>query len=405
MGAKERFLKYVSFGTNSDEESDSCPSTPSQLELGGYLADELRAIGLRSVRLDGDGYVYGFLPGAGKLAGATAVGFISHMDTSPSSPGDGIRPSEVTYEGGDILLADGRTSITAEDFPELAGLVGERLIVTDGRTLLGSDDKAGIAEIVTACELLTRVTDRRPVAVAFTPDEEIGRGADRFDVRGFGADEAYTVDGGAIGEIEYENFNAASFSLSVTGTNIHPGYAKGLMKNAVLMANEFLSMLPPAERPEHTEGREGFYHITSISGDESSCTVKGIIRDHDRAGFEARKKTVEGVCRYLDGKYGAGRFDLTLTDSYFNMKEMILPRMHLIRDAEAAFEKEGVTPVIKPVRGGTDGARLSFMGLPCPNLSAGGLGFHSRREFIPVSSLGRMTNVIVNIATAAPSGD
>jgi len=395
----KRFLSYVAVGTNSDEECESCPSSPAQLVLGRQIAEDMESIGLEDVRVDEHGYVYGYLPGAGSMKDAPALGFISHMDTSSSVPGDNIKPSIVKYEGGDIPLACGTNSITTAMFPMLPGLKGEELIVTDGTTLLGADDKAGVAEILTACErLIASGEAHRPIAVGITPDEEIGRGADLFDVKGFPAKEAYTVDGGPVGEIEYENFNAASFKLCVHGVNIHPGAAKDRMKNAVLMANSFISMLPPAETPSHTEGYEGFYHVMGISGDETLCTVVGLIRDHDRASFEHRKKAIAELAAYLDTVWGEGSFELTVKDSYFNMKEKILPHMHLITNAEEAFRAEGITPVSVPIRGGTDGARLSYEGLPCPNLSTGGYGFHSCVEFIPVSSLDKMVKVIMRLS-------
>jgi len=395
MNVIERFLKYVSFPTNSDEFCEKCPSTPTQLELGKYIADELRALGLCNVEQDENGYVYAFLPGKGKLAGEPAIGFIAHMDTSPSCRGDNIVTDIIEYKGGDIHLANGTTVISVSDFPEIEALKGEKLIVTDGNTLLGADDKAGVAEIVTLCEkLISSGVDHRPVAVALTPDEEIGRGADLFRVERFEAKVAYTVDGGNIGGIEYENFNAAGFCLKVHGVNIHPGSAKNKMKNAVLMANQFISMLPPAEVPAHTEKYEGFYHITDIAGDETLCTVRAIIRDHDKEKFEERKKFIAGVCDYLETVWGKGTFEYEIHDSYYNMKEMILPHFELIERAEEAFRSVGVEPFTEPVRGGTDGSRLSYMGLPCPNLSTGGYNFHSVREFVPVSSLEKMTAVL-----------
>ena len=400
MEITERFLKYVSFGTNSDEDSESCPSSQAQLELGKYIAEELKCIGLEKVRQDGNGYVYGFLPGKGALKDAPAVGFISHLDTSPSVRGDNIRPEIIEYRGGDITLADGQTAITVKDNPALEYMVGEHIIVTDGQTLLGADDKAGVSEIVTLCaELAAGDESHRPVAVCFTPDEEIGRGADRFDIAGFGAGVAYTVDGGALGEIEYENFNAASLKLTVNGVNIHPGSAKGRMKNAVLMASEFISMLPEAEQPAHTEGYEGFYHVTDISGNETLCVLKAIIRDHDREKFEARKRFVARLCDYLNSVWGENSFVPEIRDSYYNMKEKIIPHMYLIDNARAAFTENGVEPKSVPIRGGTDGARLSYEGLPCPNLSTGGYNFHSCREFIPVEAMKKMVKVLKSIAT------
>ncbi|MBO4769315.1 MAG: peptidase T [Clostridia bacterium] len=400
MKITERFLKYVSYGTNSDEDSISCPSTPVQLELGKYIAGELKDIGLEIVRQDENGYVYGFLPGKGALKDLPAVGFISHLDTSPSVRGDGIRPEMIEYIGGDITLVDGQTVITVKDNPALVNMTGEHIIVTDGQTLLGADDKAGVAEIVTLCEELAAGEEsHRPLAICFTPDEEIGRGADRFDRAGFAADVAYTVDGGALGEIEYENFNAASLRLTVNGVNIHPGNAKGRMKNAVLMANEFISMLPEAEQPAHTEGYEGFYHVTDISGNETLCVLKAIIRDHDREKFEARKRFILRLCDYLNSVWGENSFVPEINDSYYNMKEKILPHMYLIDNARAAFIENGIEPKCVPIRGGTDGARLSYEGLPCPNLSTGGYNFHSCKEFITVEAMEKMVKVLKSIAT------
>ncbi len=395
MNVTERFLKYVSYGTNSDDANEKCPSSPVQLELGKFIAEELKVIGLERVEQDENGYIYGFLPGEGELKNAPAIGFIAHMDTSPSVPGDNIKPAFVDYNGGDILLADGKTVISPVDFPEMTALKGEKLIVTDGTTLLGADDKAGVAEIVTLVENLKKSgTAHRPVAVAFTPDEEIGRGANLFRVDRFEAKLAYTVDGGNIGGIEYENFNAAGLRLKVHGVNIHPGSAKNKMKNAILMANQFLNMLPEAETPAHTEKYEGFYHICDITGDETLCTVIAIIRDHDLKKFAERKEFCRKACEYLNSVWGEGSFECEIRDSYFNMREQILPHFELIENAEAAFRSVGVEPFTEPVRGGTDGARLSFMGLPCPNLSTGGYNFHSCREYIPVSSLEKMTKVL-----------
>ena len=398
MNVLERFLKYVSYGTNSDEDCEECPSSPKQLELAEYLKNELEGIGVSGVQKDGKGYVYGFIPGEGALAGEKPIGFIAHMDTSPSVPGDNIKASVVNYNGGDILLADGKTVISEADFPEIKALSGERLVVTDGTTLLGADDKAGVAEIVTLCERLMSVKNHRPVAVAFTPDEEIGRGTDFFSPERFGAREAYTIDGGIIGEIEYENFNAASLSVRVSGVNIHPGSGKNRMKNAILLANEFISMLPPFETPAHTEGYEGFYHISSISGNETLCTFCGIIRDHDRCKFEERKAFALKIGEFLNEKYGEGTFMVEVSDSYYNMREKIEPCMYLVDNAKKAFEKAGVEPRVVPIRGGTDGAHLSYMGVPCPNLSTGGYNFHSCREFIPVSAMEKMVEVLESLA-------
>lgn len=392
MTVTERFLQYVSFATASDEASPSCPSTEGQRALGAHLAAELQALGLSEVEQDADGYVYGYLPGEGP-----ALGLIAHMDTSPAVSGENIRPAIVPYPGGELAL--GASVLSPRDYPVLEEYVGQQLIVTDGTTLLGADDKAGVAEIVTLCEeLLSHPEIRhRPIAVCFTPDEEIGRGADRFRLERFPAAEAYTVDGGELGEIEYENFNAASAVLTVRGLNIHPGSAKGKMKNAALMAAEFIGLLPAAETPAHTEGYEGFYHLCEIRGDESSAEAVFILRDHDRDKFEARKAFLRQTADYLNAKYGAETFTLQLRDSYCNMKEKLAGHMHLIRNAEAAMQKAGIPPKVVPIRGGTDGARLSYEGLPCPNLSTGGVNFHSIHEFIPVQSLEKMVEVLKNL--------
>ena len=392
MTVTERFLQYVSFATASDEASPSCPSTEGQRALGAHLAAELQALGLSEVEQDADGYVYGYLPGEGP-----ALGLIAHMDTSPAVSGENIRPAIVPYPGGELAL--GASVLSPRDYPVLEEYVGQQLIVTDGTTLLGADDKAGVAEIVTLCEeLLSHPEIRhRPIAVCFTPDEEIGRGADRFRLERFPAAEAYTVDGGELGEIEYENFNAASAVLTVRGLNIHPGSAKGKMKNAALMAAEFIGLLPASETPAHTEGYEGFYHLCEIRGDESSAEAVFILRDHDRDKFEARKAFLRQTADYLNAKYGAETFTLQLRDSYYNMKEKLAGHMHLIRNAEAAMQKAGIPPKVVPIRGGTDGARLSYEGLPCPNLSTGGVNFHSIHEFIPVRSLEKMVEVLKNL--------
>ncbi len=399
MDVLNRFLNYVSFDTASDEASDTCPSTDRQRLLGQHLAEELRNVGLKNVRMDTFGYIYGSLPATPGYESIPALGLIAHMDTSPAVSGAEVHPQIVHYTGGDVALGHGE-SMRATDYPMLQRYVGQDLIVTDGTTLLGADDKAGIAEIISACAYLIEHPElsHRAIAVAFTPDEEIGRGTEHFDVAGFGAKIAYTVDGGELGEIEYENFNAAGAKLQVHGVNIHPGSAKNIMKNAVLMANEFLSMLPPAETPRHTEGYEGFYHVTELHGDESMATVSMLVRDHDRARFEERKAVLERIVRYLNEKWGDGSFTLILKDSYYNMKEKILPHMDLIERAKAAMTAVGVEPVVLPIRGGTDGARLSYMGLPCPNLSTGGANFHGIHEFIPIESMKKMTEVLIHLA-------
>ena len=397
MTVKERFLKYVSYYTTSDENSDTVPSTARQLALGQYLADELAAMGVEA-EMDEKGYVYGWLPPTAGRENEDAIGLIAHMDTAPDAPGDDVHPKAVLYQGGDIPLSE-TEAIRAEAFECLAKYVGQELIVTDGTTLLGADDKAGVAEIVSAVAYLQTHPEvsHRGVAVCFTPDEEIGRGADHFDFQKFRAPFAYTVDGGALGEIEYENFNAASVKVAVKGVNIHPGSAKNKMKNAALLACEFVSRLPPAEAPAHTEGYEGFYHVTDLSGCEMNAEVRLIIRDHDRDRFEARKSFVERLCAYLNDVYGPGTFTAEIRDSYYNMKEKILPHYHLIEAAEAAMRMAGATPVTVPIRGGTDGARLSYEGLPCPNLSTGGENFHGVHEFVSVQAMETMVKVLVNL--------
>ena len=397
MDVVSRFLKYVSFDTASDEDSESCPSTEKQKLLGGYLAKELEGLGLSDARMDKDGYVYARIP-ASEGCDAAPIGLISHMDTSPAAPGANVSPRTIKYEGGDIALG-GDAVIKEEMYPSLKRYKGQELIVTDGTTLLGADDKAGVAEIVTAAEYFLSHPEVRhgDIFIGFTPDEEIGRGADRFDLEHFKAAYAYTVDGGALGEIEYENFNAAAAHIRINGFNIHPGEAKNKMKNAVLIASEFINMLPPAETPAHTEGYEGFYHVSGISGDETQADIDMIIRDHDMAAFTARKAYVERTASYLNEKYGENTVIADIKDSYYNMKEKIAPVMHIVDDAVKAMKDAGVEPKIVAIRGGTDGARLSYEGLPCPNLSTGGENFHSIYEYIPVRSLEKMVEVIINL--------
>lgn len=394
MTVTERLLHYVSFDTQSDESSETCPSTAKQKLLGEALVEEMRALGIADARIDADGYVYGSVPGT---PGAPAIGLIAHMDTSPDCSGRDIKPRIVEYTGGDIALND-TTALSPADFPILNRSVGKHLIVTDGTTLLGADDKAGVAEILSAAQLL--LTSEKPhgtVKLAFTPDEEIGRGADRFDVAGFGADYAYTVDGGALGELEYENFNAASAKIEICGKSIHPGSAKGQMVNAALVAMELHGLLPALETPYYTENYEGFYHLVAMRGETEQAELQYIIRDHDRAKFEARKAVMEKACAEIDRRYGAGTAALTLRDSYYNMKEKIAPCMFLIENAKKAMESVGVTPKIVPIRGGTDGARLSFEGLPCPNLCTGGENFHGRFEYIPADDMETITNLLAQL--------
>lgn len=400
MSVIDRFLSYVAFDTTSSETSQTVPSTPNQRVLGEFLVKELSSLGLVGARIDEYGYVYATLAATPDCAHLEPLGLIAHMDTSSAVSGADIKASIVTYNGGDLTLASGSV-MSPVTYPSMNHYVGEDLIVTDGTTLLGADDKAGVAEIIATCEYLLAHPEisHRAVQVAFTPDEEIGCGADHFDVEGFGAKQAYTVDGGELGEIEYENFNAAGAKLTVHGLNVHPGSAKDIMKNAILMANQFISMLPPAETPAHTTGYEGFYHVCDFSGDETTATVSLIVRDHDRAKFEARKAFLVRLCDYLNGEWGEGRFVLEMRDSYYNMREIIEENMSLITNAEAAMRQAGVEPLTMPIRGGTDGARLSYMGIPCPNLSTGGANFHGVHEYIPVKSMHKMVEVLVNLVT------
>ncbi len=402
----ERFLRYVSFDTQSEESSMSTPSTDRQLDLARALLRELRDMGASNARMDEYGYVYAAIPAnRPELEKAPALGFIAHMDTAPAMSGRHVKPRIVeAYDGGDIVL-NRELGITMRraDFPCLGECVGQDLIVTDGTTLLGADDKAGIAEIMAmAARLLSNPgIPRGPVCIAFTPDEEIGRGADHFDVTGFGAAAAYTVDGGPIGELEYENFNAASGAVSIKGVSIHPGDAKGRMKNAILLGMEFQSLLPAAEAPMYTEGYEGFFHLDHFTGDVENARMEYIIRDHDRERFEGRKRLFQAAASYLNTKYGGGAVEASGKDSYYNMKEQIKPHMYLIEMASEAMKDAGIEPRVVPIRGGTDGARLSYMGLPCPNLSTGGYHYHGKFEYIPAQSMEKMTDVLVGIVKRA----
>ncbi len=401
MRACERFLRYIQFDTASDESSKATPSTPGQWDLGRALVEEMKQMGIDDARIDEKCYVYGSIPA--NAPGAPAIGLIAHMDTSDAVACAPMNARMVRYEGGDIPLDESAGIVLrAQEHPHLAARVGRDLIVTDGHTLLGGDNKAGIAEIMTLCERLLADPSipHGKVCIAFTPDEEIGQGADYFDVAGFGADFAYTVDGGPMPEIEYENFNAASAVLTVSGVSIHPGTAKNKMKNALLMGMEFNAMLPPWEAPAHTEGYEGFYHLNAMSGTEERAVLKYIIRDHDRDNLEKRKRTMARIAAYLNGKYGEGRFDLALSDSYYNMKEKIRPHMHVVDRAMDAMRGAGCEPRTVPIRGGTDGARLSFMGLPCPNLPTGTLNMHSRYEYVDVLEMDAMVGVLERIVRA-----
>ena len=396
MTVIDRFLKLVSYPTTSDERSQTCPSTPQQRVLAEELVRQMQELGIQDARVDAYGYVYGTIP-ANCEKDIPVYGLIAHMDTAPDAPGENIR-ARVTeaYDGGDVVLNEEKHIVLSpEEYPQLKNAVGKRLIVTDGTTLLGADDKAGVAEILSAAELLL-TSDRKhgTVKLAFTPDEEIGCGADHFDVAGFGADYAYTVDGGAIGELEYENFNAASAKIIIRGKSIHPGSAKGQMVNAALVAMELHGLLPALETPYYTDGYEGFYHLTGMQGETEQAELQYIIRDHDRAKFEARKAVMQKVCAEIDRRYGAGTVELTLRDSYYNMKEKIEPCMFLIENAKRAMEQLGIEPKVVPIRGGTDGARLSFEGLPCPNLCTGGENFHGRFEYIPAEDMERITQLL-----------
>ena len=398
MRAYERFLRYIHFETASDEKSESRPSTPGQLVLGRALVQEMLNLGIRDAHMDGHGYVYGSIPATAE--GYPAIGLIAHMDVSDAVPCAPMNERIIeNYDGGDVLLAGGDV-LSPADYPELKDRAGKDLIVTDGKTLLGADDKAGIAEIMTACErILSGDAPHGKICIAFTPDEEIGCGADSFNVAAFGADYAYTVDGDDVGAIEYENFNAAGARFVFHGKSVHPGSAKNKLVNAALLAMEFNSMLPPQERPEHTEGYEGFYYLCDMAGDTENAKLDYIIRDHDRARFEAKKANVARIAEYMNAKYGEGTVEYAVKDSYYNMCEVIEPHMHIIRRAENAYRAVGVEPYAKPIRGGTDGSRLSFMGLPCPNLATGGMNYHGRFECIAVQDMDRMTDMLVALLT------
>ncbi|MDD4379532.1 MAG: peptidase T [Dysgonamonadaceae bacterium] len=399
MNVVDRFIKYAKIDTQSDENSDQTPSTLKQFNLAKEIERELIEMGMTDVSLDNNCYLMATLP-ANSDTNIPTIGFIAHLDTSPDMSGENVRPRIVEqYDGEDILLNEELNIVLSpNDFPELLDYVGEDLIVSDGTTLLGADDKAGIAEIITAMQYFLDHPEIKhgKVRIAFTPDEEIGRGADKFDVQKFDADWGYTVDGGEVGEFEYENFNAASAKVIIRGRNVHPGYAKNKMINALCVANELINMLPANERPEFTEGYEGFFHITSLNGTVEEAELSLIIRDHDRQMFERRKKILQEGVNFMNERY-PNRLQLELRDQYYNMREKIEPVNHVIDYALRAMQEVGVTPKVKPIRGGTDGARLSFMGLPCPNIFTGGLNFHSRYEFIPVCSMEKATQVIGKI--------
>ena len=394
----ERFLKYVSFDTQSDETSPTCPSTAKQKILGAAIVEEMKAMGITNPYMDEDGYVYGSIPGDPELP---TIGLIAHMDTSPDASGAEIKTRIVEYTGEDICLNEEKgIFLSQKEYPNLMHHTGKHLIVTDGTTLLGADDKAGVAEIMTAAEqLLTLGGKHATLKIGFTPDEEIGRGADRFNIPGFGADYAYTVDGGAIGELEYENFNAASARVIVHGRNIHPGSAKNKMINSQYIAMEFVSLLPVHQRPEATEGYEGFIHLTDMKGEVELSELYFIVRDHDMEKFGEKKAIMGAAADFINAKYGAGTLELDIVDSYFNMKKHIEPVMYVVDRAKAAMEKVGIRPLEVPIRGGTDGARLSYEGLPCPNLCTGGENFHGRFEYIPVEDMEKVVDLLTTILT------
>lgn len=401
MTLVDRFLKYVSFDTQSDELTGLTPSTPGQMVFARYLKEELETLGLEEISLDENGYLFATLP-ANTDKPVPVIGFIAHLDTSPDMSGKNVSPRMVAnYDGKDIVLcAEENVILSPAQFPELLSHVGEDLIVTDGRTLLGADDKAGIAEIISAMVYLQQHPEIKhgKIRIGFNPDEEIGAGAHKFDVEKFGCDWAYTMDGGEIGELEFENFNAASAKVTFKGRNVHPGYAKDKMINSLRIANRFVTMIPENESPEKTQGYEGFYHLIGVQGEVEQSLVSYIIRDHDREKFENRKVFVQQQVERINAEYGAGTAVLEMRDQYYNMREKIEPVMHIIDTAFKAMEAVGVKPNVKPIRGGTDGAQLSYKGLPCPNIFAGGLNFHGRYEFAPIQNMEKAMQVVVKIA-------
>ena len=400
MELKDRFLKYVSFDTQSDENSTTFPSTEKQLVLLNYLADEMRTLGMEDVTVDKYGYAMGTIPATKGYENAPVIGFIAHVDTSPDMSGKDVKPRIIEeYDGSDIQL-NGALTMKVSDFPELKNFVGHTLIHTDGTTLLGADDKAGCAEIMSAAEYLITHPEiaHGKIRIGFTPDEEVGRGVDYFDVAAFGADFAYTMDGSAEGELEYENFNAAAATIEIQGRNVHPGYAKNKMINAIQVACDLNSLIPSVERPEYTTGYEGFYHCVGFNGTVENAKISYIIRDHDSEKFEQKKVFMWSCVDLLQKKYGEGVLKLTLKDQYFNMRKMVEPHPHVIDKAVEAMRMADVEPVIKPIRGGTDGARLSFMGLPCPNIFAGGMNFHGKFEYCSLNTMQKAMQVIINLA-------
>lgn len=401
MKVQDRLLKYVAYWTTSDESGSVIPSSEREFALGRELKQELEDLGLSRVILTDHCYVYGLLPATSGMEDRKAIGFIAHMDTAPDYSGENVKPQIIeNYDGNDILLKGSNTYLKVSDFPTLEALTGRTLITTDGTTLLGADDKAGIAEIMTALEqIITEGTPHGDIWIGFTPDEEIGAGADLFDLDYFKADFAYTVDGDYEGEVAYENFNAASADFIIHGVNVHPGEAKDIMVNAALLATEIVSRLPKAETPAHTEGREGFYHLTDMSGDVAFAKLSFIVRDHDKDIFESRLNLLRTIEVEMNQEYGAGTVELTITHSYENMLSVIEQHMDVIERAQNAIRESGLEPISRPVRGGTDGARLSFMGLPCPNLGTGGYGFHGPYEHISVEGMETAVRIIKSIAT------
>jgi len=400
MKVHERFLNYVKIDTQSVHDAEKIPSSEKQKDLGRLLVEEMISIGIEDAYMDENGYVYGTVKGN---TDAPVIGFIAHMDTSPDMPGSGVKPKIIyNYDGSDIMLNDEKQIVMkTEMFEHLSKYIDQDLIVTDGTTLLGADDKAGIAEIMSMAEYLINNPQIKhgTIKIGFTPDEEVGQGAELFNIEKFGADYAYTVDGGEIGELEYENFNAASAKVTINGVNIHPGTAKNKMKNSILIGMEFHNMLPVYETPENTEGYEGFSLLTDMSGNVEKTLLEYIIRDHDIAKFNIKKERFQKIADYLNEKYGQGTIELKLEDSYFNMKEKILPHMHIVENAIRAMENVGIEPKVVPIRGGTDGARLSYMGLPCPNLCTGGHNFHGRYEYISIQSMEKVVELLIEIAT------
>ncbi len=395
----DRFLKYISIDTKSDEYSETTPSTECQFNLAKVLVEEMAEMGLQDISLDENGYIMGTLP-SNTDKKVPVIGFVSHMDTSPDMPGDASTACLIeNYQGEHVVLNEDGLTLSPNDFPEMLDYIGQTLIVTDGTTLLGADDKAGIAEIITAVDYLIKHPEIKhgEIRIGFTPDEEIGRGVDKFDVEKFNAEFAYTLDGGGIGELEYENFNAASAKVHIQGRNIHPGYAKNKMMNAILMATEFNAMLPVNERPEFTQDYEGFYHVVKIEGSVEKAYLQYIIRDHDREKFEEKKVFIQQVADFMNLRYGENTFVLELKDQYYNMREKVEPVYHIVETAKEAMEQLGIVPKIIPIRGGTDGSRLSYMGLPCPNIFAGGHNFHGKFEYVPLESMVKASEVIIKI--------